>query len=50
MLAGAFQDVAATRIQASYRGYKTRSKARKDRGCELQVASDDGDAMNQVRV
>ena len=51
MFDGAIQDVAATRIQASYRGYKTRSKAKKgeEEKPREQDAGDEDEAKKQVR-
>ena len=45
------QDVAATRIQASYRGYKTRSKAKKvvEEKPREQDAGDEDETKKQVR-
>ena len=46
------QDVAATRIQASYRGYKTRSNAKKGEKQKRREedAGDEDDAKKQVRL
>ena len=50
MFVAAIEEVAATHIQAAYRGYKARSTARKEQEPQSGVASDDHDAMYQVRV
>ena len=46
----AIEEVAASHIQAAYRGYKARSSARKEQEPQSGVAGDDRDAMYQVRV